>query len=102
MDFLLLPKGTLSKYTGILRFQSVSQESKQEHVGPVLHTSEGMVRVYIKGDHPFENNQFRTFMDQNISVEGKWKHGVLVLLLENIHQVSSPPSSEIPPRPSKQ
>ena len=71
MEFLAQPKGTVAKYTGILRFQSVMKESKQEHVGPVLHAPEGFIRVYIKGDHPFENNQLRDFVDQNICIEGK-------------------------------
>jgi hypothetical protein len=97
MDFLNIPKGTVSSYTGVLYFQPIASESKQEHMGPVLHTSDGLVRVYIKGDNPFENSQFRSFENQNIAVEGKWKHGILVIRLENIkilHIESNPPKDQ--------
>ena len=93
MDFLNFPKGTVSSYTGVLYFQPIASESKQEHIGPVLHTSNGFVRVYIKGDNPFENALCRRFEKQNTSVEGKWKNGVLVIRPENIQLIDSIPDS---------
>ena len=94
MEFINHPKGTISNYTGNLLFQIVASESKQEHSAPVLHTSEGLVRLYIKGDNPFENNQLRAFEGQNIQVEGKWKNGILVVKADQLIVVPTPSNKE--------
>ena len=79
MSFVFEPKGTLSTYTGTVRFDLVAEGSKQEHKGAVLDTQEGNVRLFVRGDNPFEANLLRPFEGSELTLSGVWKKGVLIV-----------------------
>ena len=79
MSFVFEPKGTLSTYTGTICFKLVAEGSKQEHKGAVLETQEGMIRLFVRGDNPFEGTMLRPFEGQELTLSGVWKRGVLIV-----------------------
>jgi hypothetical protein len=72
--------GVLAEFKGELEEKLLFEGSKSEHAAPVLVIQDGsIVRVMVKGDNPFNYETLRLHLGQQVSIQGTWRRGVVIV-----------------------
>lgn len=61
---------------GIVVFMPVDAGSKSETLAPILYLNrDKKIRLYKRGDNPFENSTFNDYDGKHVEVQGEFVHG---------------------------
>ena len=72
------------RYSGRVTRQQLSAGSKSEHLGVVLLTREGPLKLRRAGGNPFVDNELEKLIGHEIDCEGRLQHGQLVVTDWNV------------------
>lgn len=81
---------------GIVVFIPVDAGSKSETLAPILYLNrDKKIRLYKRGDNPFENSSFNDYDGKHVEVQGEFVHGNKLKVL-SIRIINKEYDNELP------